>query len=235
MEQFPFELIELSHSVNQDSPCWEGGCGFTPETMLNYYDCTTAVRFKVQAFKMHAGIGTHIDSSAHCIPGGKTTDELPLQELLAPCVVIDVSSIAHEAYRLPVEDISDFENNYGLIPEGSFVIIYTGWDKYWSNPDKYRNNLSFPSVSEAAAQLLLQRSIRGLGIDTLSPDTPESGYPVHRILLGAGKYLVENVANAQTMPPLGGFTLALPIRLQGITEASIRLIGLVRTQLKTYK
>ncbi|CEG58524.1 cyclase family protein [Legionella fallonii] len=227
MKQFPFKFIELTHSINQDSPCWETGCGFTTETMLNYSDCTTAVKFKVQSLKMDAGIGTHIDSPAHCVSGGKTTDELPLEELLAPCVVIDVSSMAHETYCLTVEDISDFENNYGRIKEGSFVIIYTGWDKYWLNPDKYRNNLSFPSVSEKAAQLLLQRGIIGLGIDTLSPDTPESDYPVHQIILGSGKYLIENVANAQAMPPIGGFTLALPIRLQGMTEAPIRLIGLV--------
>lgn len=68
----------------------------------------------------------------------------------------------------------------------------------------------------------------GLGIDTLSPDTEASGYPVHQAILGAGKYLVENVANADKLPPVGGFSLVMPIPTEGGTEAPIRLIGLVK-------
>lgn len=227
MKRFPFELIELTHVLTKDSPCWEGGCGFAHETLSDYSDDTTEVTFKVQTLRMHAGIGTHIDAPAHCIPNGKTIDALQLNELLAPCVVIDVSPIAHPTFSLSVNDITRFENNYGLIAKGTFVIVYTGWDEYWPTAEKYRNNLIFPSVSKEVAMLLLKRDIIGLGIDTLSPDTADSGYPVHQAMLSAGKYLIENIANAKAMPPVGGFTLALPIRIKDITEAPTRFIGLV--------
>ena len=125
------------------------------------------------------------------------------------------------------EDIRQFEREHGQIGAGAFVIVRTGWEQYWNEPEKYRNNLQFPSISRDAAELLLERKIAGLGIDTLSPDTPGSGYPVHEAILGAGKYIVENVANSSELPPLDSFSLALPIRTEGGTEAPMRLIGLI--------
>ena len=224
---FPFKIIDLTHTLSATSPSWEGDCGFKHETVLDYASCTTQTKFKVQKFNMYAGLGTHMDAPAHCIPGGKTIDALELSDTCAPCIVIDVSKEAHEYYQLPPEAISAFEQQYGSITAGSFVIIRTGWDKLWHEPMKYRNNLQFPSISSEAALLLLERQIAGLGIDTLSPDTPNSRYPVHQSILGAGKYLVENVANSEKLPPQGSFSLALPLRIEGATEAPMRLIGLI--------
>ena len=76
------------------------------------------------------------------------------------------------------------------------------------------------------AEHLLARNIAGIGIDTLSPDRPDSGFPVHQLLLGADKYIIENVANPQQMPKTGGFALVLPMKIQGATEAPTRLVGL---------
>lgn len=133
---------------------------------------------------------------------GKTIDELNLNDLLAPCLVIDVSAKVHERYSVSVADIEEFEEKHGLIKTGSFIIIQTGWERFWGEPEKYRNNLVFPCVSNAAAHFLLKRNIAGLGIDTLSPDRPEEDYPVHAALLGAGKYIVENIANSAKLPLL---------------------------------
>lgn len=55
---------------------------------------------------MSAGIGTHLDAPAHCIPGGMTIDQLAISQLVAPCVVIDVSADSHEYYRVSTDDIT---------------------------------------------------------------------------------------------------------------------------------
>jgi len=225
--KLPFQVIDLTHPITSNSPTWEGGCGFLHEINLDYDACPTPVQFRVQTIKMNAGIGTHIDAPAHCIPGAKTVDELSLSDLIAPCVVINISMHAHATYECLASDILTFEKKYGKIPNGSFVIIRTGWEKFWLQPDQYRNQLQFPSVSLEAANLLLARHIVGLGIDTLSPDTEASGYPVHHAILGAEKYIIENIANADKLPPTGSFSLALPILTTGGTEASIRLIALL--------
>lgn len=224
---FPYKVIDLTHTLDETIPSWNGGCGFKHEIRLDYDDCATDVKFRVQQIKMHAGIGTHIDAPAHIIPGGLTVDQLSLQQLIAPCVMIDLSSRAHERYGVSVDDIFAFEEVHGIIQPQSFIIIRTGWDRFWSEPHRYRNNHVFPSITSEAAQFLLKRQVVGVGIDTLSPDRPEDGYPVHAAILGAGKYIVENVANSSMVPPVGSFILVLPIKTKGGTEAPVRLIALI--------
>jgi len=225
---FPYKLVDLTHPLTESTPSWDNSCGFKHTTSLDYADCTSEVKFRVQGINMPAGIGTHMDAPAHCDSQGKTIDAVSLQDCLAPCVVIDISEKAHETYLCSAQDILDFEKQYRPIQPGDFVIIRTGWARHWSSSEQYRNNLQFPSVSKEVAQLLVERDIVGLGIDTLGPDTAESGYPVHQVILGQGKYLVENVANADLLPPVGSTILVAPLLVSGGTEAPIRLIGFIK-------
>ena len=227
MNIFPYHIIDLTHALDTKVPTWDGQCGFTTTVKSDYSAFAEDVKFKIQNISMHAGIGTHIDSPAHCIPSGITVEGLSLQHLIAPCVVINISAQATSTYSLQPDDILKFEKEYEKIIEGAFVIVYTGWEQYWTVPPSYHNNYMFPSVSLEAAKLLLERNIVGLGIDTLSPDRPTDGFQVHQLLLGNGKYIIENIANAQQLPAVGSLILALPIKAAGLTEAPIRLIGLV--------
>jgi len=213
-------------------PTWNGPCGFHIEVTKNYGE-GRGVKFRNQTLALEAGVGTHMDAPVHCIPGALTIADLALEDLIAPCVVIDVSEKAYETYSLPIEDIESFEIQHGKIEEGSFIIVYTGWARFWADPLAYRNEYRFPSVTREAAELLLSRNIKGLGIDTLSPDRPESGYPVHELLLSAGKYIIENVANANLLPSKGCLSFALPLKIQGATESPIRLVAMLPKGIKT--
>lgn len=219
------EFIDLTHTLSPEIPSWNLSCGYQQVISLDYNECSTPVKFRTFQMNTPAGIGTHMDAPAHCIANAITIDQLPLQQLIRPCVVIDVSKKADEKYRSSVDDIVEFEKQYGRISENSFVIIYTGWDKYWGMPAQYRNDLKFPCVGADAAELLLQRSVVGLGIDTLSPDRADEGFPVHQLFLGAGKFIIENIANAGSLPPIGTHIIALPLKLKNGTESPIRLIG----------
>lgn len=222
----PFNVIDLTHTLSPEVPSWNGRCGFSHDIKLDYSDSEAPTKFRVQQIKMHAGIGTHLDAPAHCIPGGKHIAELELTQLIAPCVMIDISAKAHPLYSLTVTDVLEFETRCGPIANGCFVIIYTGWEQFWLQPEKYRNDYHFPNISKDAIEWLLERDIVGVGIDTLSPDRPSEGFPVHQQVLGAGKYIVENIAHAVKLPPIGAYTFALPIKTAEGTEAPMRLIGM---------
>ncbi|MES2212306.1 MAG: cyclase family protein [Pseudomonadota bacterium] len=224
MQKFPYKIIDLTHTLEPHIPTWSGDCGFNHH-LVHDYDLAVQVPFRGCSMEMYAGIGTHLDAPAHCVPGGATVDQLLLSDLVAPCVVIDVSQSAHERYSLSVADIAEFERQHGMIQAGCFVFVHTGWSKFWSQPEHYRNNLVFPAVSAEAAQVLLEREVVGLGIDTLSPDRAEDGFPVHGLFLGAGKYLVENATNLEQLSVIGSYVLVLPIKIKGGTEAPIRLIA----------
>ena len=232
---FPYTIIDLTHLLDEKIPSWTGGCGFHQEVKLDYNKESPIPSFRVQQIKMHAGIGTHLDAPAHCNLGNLTIDQLSLEHLAAPCVVIDVSSSVDASYRLSIAEIEAFETTHGLIESGSFVIIRTGWEKFWKDSESYRNNLLFPSISGEAAEFLLNRKIVGLGIDTLSPDKPCDGYPVHEAILGAEKYIIENIANSGALPPKGSWILALPLKTKDGTEAPLRLVALINKKKKSEK
>ncbi|MGE4349587.1 MAG: cyclase family protein [Candidatus Berkiella sp.] len=227
LEKIPFKLIDLTHSLSHDIPSWDGDCGFKHQ-IHHDYEPNSLYPFRTHKIQMDEGIGTHLDAPAHCITGGRSIADLDVNEFFAPCIVINVSEKSHESYVVSLQDVKNFEDKYGLIAKESFVIFWTGWDRYWKQPEKYRNNLVFPSISvEAADFLLTERNITGLGIDTLSPDNPANGYPVHKIILGANKYIVENIANAGSLPPVGSYSLVLPMKIKDGTEAPVRMVGLI--------
>lgn len=225
--KFPYQLIDLTHVLETTIPTWDRGCGFNPDLQLDYSDCQGDDKFRVMKLRIDAGIGTHIDAPSHCVPGGKNIHEFEVNDLNMPCVVIDVSNKAHAHYRVSAEDINDFESLHGVIAHNTCVLIKTGWGRFWGEPLKYHNNHVFPSVSEETANLLLERGAAALGIDTLSPDCPNHGFKVHQAFLGAGKILIENVANLDNMPPTGAYIIICPLKIRNGTEAPARLLGLI--------
>ncbi len=221
------QIIDLTHPLSSDIPSFDGDCCFSLNVTIDYKDCNSPNIFRVQNVDGKAGAGTHIDAPAHCFVHGKTIDALELKNLLIDCVVIRVDHLADATYKIMPETVDAFERDYGEITPNTFVIFYTGWDKYWGDPKKYRNDLQFPSVDEATAILLLKREVSGIGIDTLSPDAGGKDYPVHRVILGAGKYLVENIANAKIVPSTGAKIMVMPMKIKDGTEAPIRLVAIV--------
>ncbi|MCF6775195.1 cyclase family protein [Thiotrichales bacterium 19X7-9] len=219
------KFIDLTHTLTADTPTWDRHCGFKYQIAHDYADGEEVDNFRIQHLNINAGIGTHIDAPNHYIEGASSIADLQLSELISPCVKVDVSKKADETYQVSVADLASFEARHGRIKRGVMVIFYSGWSKFWQDKKKYHNNYRFPSVSKEACEYLLERDIAGIGIDTLSPDVPDSGYPVHNLLLAKNKYIVENIANADKLPEIGAYSIALPIKGAFLTEAPMRLVA----------
>lgn len=220
-------FVDLTHSLHSSIPSWDGSCGFTLDTDVDYKDCAPPYLFRTNKIHSRAGMGTHMDAPAHCFAGANTIDMLPLEDLIVPCVVIKPDGPISDRYVLDCKSVQRFEEEHGMIQRNSFVIVCTGWARYWNEPEKYRNELQFPSVHEDVAALLIERGILGLGTDTLSADAGGKAFPVHRTILGSGKYLVENIANSDILPPTGSTALVMPMKIFEGTEAPIRLAAVV--------
>ena len=157
---------------------------------------------------MSCDIGTHIDSPGHFIKGGRRIHELVMNELTAPGVVVDVTDKVknNSDYELTVDDLTQWETEYGLIPDGALIVMKTGWCSRFASHTvenkggDYLNkdaegNAHFPGFSvEAARWLVAERNFVGIGIDTGSLDFGlTETYPVHVVILGADKYQIENM------------------------------------------
>lgn len=232
MKKTESSFIELSHTLNEKVPTWGGKQGFHLETKLDYHECTPPATLRVQQVKMHAGIGTHIDAPAHFVQGGRTVDYLAFDELLSiPLFVVDVSEHAGDNpdYLISQEDVLRAEQLHGEIPTAALVAFYTGWSKHWSDQDKYRNEnsagvMQFPAIKSEVIDYILTKNIVGIGIDVLSPDDPlDNTFPVHVKMLGADKYIVENMANLDKVACSGMRCSVVPLNIKDATEAPVRL------------
>ena len=168
--------------------------------------------FYAQQWTFAEHSGTHLDAPGHFVVGNRLADELPPDELVAPIVVIDISARAAtnpDAEVLPA-DLRAFERRHGRIPRNAIVAMYSGWETRIDNPTAYRNVgadglFHFPGFGIDAVEWLLEnRSIRAIGVDTLSLDNgPSQSFIVHVTVLGAERYGLENLRNLGTIPRRG--------------------------------
>ncbi len=223
-------FIDLTHTIEEDIPTWPGSQRFTRTLHCDYpQGC------RIYNFLQAEGTGTHIDAPAHFIEGGKSIAEFSLEELIAPACVINIVEQVQENpdYALSVEDIILWEEQYGAIDEGDIVLIHTGWSRHWPDEQRYRNSdaegvLHFPGFSKHAAEFLVDRHIAGVGLDTLSIDPGVStDFAAHHVLLGNGKFQIENLVHLDQLPPRGATVFALPLKIAAGPEASARVIALV--------
>jgi kynurenine formamidase len=123
--------------------------------------------------------GTHLDAPLHFAAGQQSVDEVPLERLIAPAVVIDVAAqaAADTDYRLSAADVHAWEREHGVIAAGTIVLLRTGWSERWPDRARYlgddtpgeASRLRFPSYGEDAARLLVEeRRVAVLGVDVAS-------------------------------------------------------------------
>ncbi len=221
-------MVDLTHVLHRDMPFWPGTGSFEIERLADY-----DVGYRMHRFSMWENNGTHIDAPAHFIEGGSSVNELGLDDLVLPVAVIDAREQAAQDpdYRLSVEDILAWEERNGRFQPGSLVVMNTGWHKKFSDPEAYVNQdeqgvLHFPGFSVAAAELLVERDVAGVGIDTLSLDPGNDlSFPVHRIILGAGKFQVENLNNLDALPAAGAVAVIGVLPVKDASQAQARIFA----------
>ena len=221
-------MVDLTHVLHRDMPFWPGTAPFVIERLADYDK-----GYRMHRFSLWENIGTHIDAPAHFIEGGASVNELGLNDLVAPVAVINVQDrVALDPdYQLSVRDVLTWEERNGQVLPGSLVVMNTGWYKKFSDPEAYVNQdeqgvLHFPGFSVAAAELLVERDVAGIGIDTLSLDPGNDlSFPVHRIILGAGKFQVENLNNLDALPAAGAVAVIGVLPVKDASQAQARIFA----------
>ncbi|MFQ5912727.1 MAG: cyclase family protein [Nitrospinota bacterium] len=225
------EWVDLTHPLHERTVFWPGGIPFKKTMLADYPQ-----GFRMFKFEMAENVGTHVDAPAHFVPGALTIDRIPLRQLIGPAVVVDVAEKVktNPDYRLSVRDLREWEGRHGRISRGAIVILRTGWGKRAGDLENYRNMdagkaMHFPGFSRESAEFLTrERDISGIGIDTLSLDYgPSKDFPVHKVILGAEKFQIENLANLEKLPAKGAIVFVLPLNVRDGTQAEARVIALM--------
>ena len=183
--------------------------------------------------------GTHLDAPIHFSEKGRTSDQVPLEQLIGPAVVIDVraKTAGDPDYRLTAADLRDWEAAHGTIAKGTIVLLRTGWGDRWPDRKRYfgdatpgdASHLHFPSYGREAAEILVgARGVAAIGVDTASIDYgPSRDFIVHQVAMRANVPGLENVAHLEALPETGAFVAALPMKIAGGSGGPARIVAFV--------
>jgi kynurenine formamidase len=227
-------VVDLTHALHPGIPFWPGR-GYRP---FSYEVINELDRDAVAAgwFGTPEHMGTHLDAPSHFERSHITADRVPATSLVCQGVLLDITPRAtlDASALLDVEDVDGWRERFGEFPPRCVALVRSGWSARWTDVRAFRNvapdgRLVFPAVAESAARLLADHpAVVGLGVDTLSADNGlADGSPCHHRMHAAGKFILENLANLDQLPPRDFvlFIGSLPIR--GGTGAPARVIALL--------
>ncbi len=234
-----YDLVDLSHPYGSKTLYWPTSPSRFQKTILAYGESDGGYFYSAFSICTPEHGGTHLDAPLHFAEDGYPTDKVPLANLIAPAVVIDVTAkaTADSNYLLSADDVRAFEDQHGLIDPGSIVLLRTGWSRFWPDAKSYlgddtpgdASNLVFPSYGEDAARLLVEkRKVTILGVDTASTDFGQSkDFIVHRIAAARQVSNLENLTNLDRLPPTGALVIALPMKIEGGSGGPVRVVALI--------
>ena len=208
--------VDLTHTFANGMPVFPGLPDPAFEPIANVEDDGYAMT----SYRMLNHIGTHVDAPAHQIAGGDTLDEIGLERLVTDAVTIDVS---HRDPHGPVT-LAELESDIEQVRAGDIVLFYSnnarnyGTNAYWTG-------WSYPDAD--AARALIERGVSAVGFDGPSADPVDSTtFDLHRVWLGAGRMILENVNNLDQLPARAQIVVA-PMKVAAANGAPARIFALL--------
>lgn len=233
-------IVDLSYTYDEKTLYWPTSPSSFELTELARGPADGGYFYSAYSFCTPEHGGTHVDAPVHFSEAGRTAAEIPVRQLVAPGVVIDMSKQAAQDpdARLDLSAVQEWESRNGTIPEGAIVILRTGWGKRWSLGAKEffgddtpgdASNLHFPGYGEEATRFLVEeRKVGALGVDSASVDHgPSQDFPVHRIAAAHEIPNLENVAKTEDLPEKGFWIIALPIKIGSGSGGPVRIVAIV--------
>ena len=210
------KIIDLSRTIKTGMQLFPGDMPPTIERL-------EAAGFRTANVSLCSHTGTHIDAPAHLASCEVTLDMLPPSAFWGLALVADVRTARGRKVR--TEDLAPLAKP---LAEADFLILRTGWEDKFGTAEYL---LDFPTLSRGAAQYALSLGLRGFGVDAISVDPVQSEEcPIHKILLGAGALIIENLRGLNAMPIGEPFMLAaLPLPLEQAEGAPARVMALLES------
>ncbi len=255
-------IVDLSVTVSPDLPSgWPTHMVFTTK-VWNYYSelserqgaVPSVAPYQTRFWIIDEHCGTHFDAPTHFIPppdsglpwahelGLQTGDRVPVQDLMGPAVVVDVTELSGqgnpgESPWITAGHIKVWEDKNGQIQAGEVVLLYTGWDEHYVTGPKgdayargpliFKNSPGWPAPNVDAVLYLHERGVRCLGIDAPSIGAAHEGVPAHQEGLSRSMRYVELLTGLDKLPPRGAYFIFLPVKVAGSTGGPGRAIALV--------
>ncbi len=258
-------VVDLTVLVSETLPAhWASNPPFARwtnnwfETLENDYGTPftpSAAPYYSQRYVIDEHTGTQTDFPAHFVPppdsglphagpmGDVTGDRYPLDRMMGPAVVINVTDIRDAAEPglsapITVERIQAWEAQNGEIQPGEVVLFYSGYTDAYYKPLPEGNRLTFdplvlktapgwPAPTPEAVTYLQGKGVWHLGTDGASMGPVEGGQPTHLAGLQHGMSWEEQLTNLGELPTRGAYYVALPLKIVDQSGSPTRAIAFV--------
>ncbi|MFI6794554.1 cyclase family protein [Streptosporangium canum] len=239
------EVIDLTAPLSPETPIlrlpepFGNTVPFTLKEISRYDDRGPAWYWNDISTGEHTG--THFDAPVHWVTGrdGEDVSQVPVDRLIAPAAVLDLSAEAGEDpdFLLEIEHVKAWQEANGPLPDGGWLLYRTGWDARSHDQERFLNadeaGPHTPGISAECARWLAEETpIAGLGVETVGTDAGaahgfEPAFPCHSFLLGAGKYGLTQLRNLDRLPVTGAVVVAPPLPIVGGSGSPVRVLALV--------
>jgi kynurenine formamidase len=239
------EIVDLTQPLSETTPViqlpppFANTPGLTREEISKYDDRGPAWAWYTLTIGEH--VGTHLDAPIHWVTGkdGNDVASVKPEQLIGPACVIDKTAETEQnnGYLLTREDLEAWEQENGQMPKGAWVLLRTGWQSRAQDQTAFLNvgengpETPGPDV-EASRWLAEEREISGFGTETVGIDAGAAGgfdppFPLHNLLLGAGRLGLTQLANLDKLPITGALIVVSPLKLVGGTGSPSRVFAFV--------
>ena len=223
-------VIDMTHTLDADFPTYFGVPGLEMEQKFNFAEHN----FNLFHLSVNEHTGTHIDAPLHFSADGKSVDEIPVENLIAPLCVIDIAARAADDADTQVtpDDVKAWIAANGEIPANACVAMHSGWAAHVKS-DKFRGFKDeaqhYPGFHVEAAKMLMEETgATSIGVDTLSLDHGLSAdFATHYAWLPSGRFGIENLVNLDKVPAAGATLVVGAPKHRGGTGGPARIFAMV--------
>jgi kynurenine formamidase len=240
------EIVDLTQPLSESTPViklpppFANTPGLSREEISHYDDRGPAWAWYTLTIGEH--VGTHLDAPIHWVTGQNGADVASLkpEQLIGPACVVDktAETEADNGYLLTAEDLDAWEAENGPLPDRAWVLLRTGWQSRAADETAFlnvgENGPVTPGPDVGASQWLASgaHNISGFGVETVGIDAGAAGgfdppFPVHNLLLGAGRLGLTQLANLDKLPITGALIVVSPLKLVGGTGSPSRVFAFV--------
>ncbi len=225
-------IIDLSQTLEPGIP---KPVGF-PDPELQFIR-TIASGDVINVDKLTVGLhsGTHMDAPRHFFEKAETIEQMPLDCVIGPVVVVD---LRYKTGSVAIErsDIEEWERSSGeSICAGDAVLLLTDFSKLWKTGPEGEAFLTsgWPYVTRSFAEYMIEKKVRLVGVESMDLDLVDpfdlstSEFVGHRSFLPKGIVIVENLTNLDKIGKTRCSIIATPLKIKGGTGSPLRVIAVV--------
>ena len=172
----------------------------------------------LQEWEISSHIGTHVEAPYHHLEEGPDVAGLSLERVMGEAVVLDF----HHKRAGEAIARDEIEGAGSDVRKGDIVLVYTGFDRLYGDPDYDRPHLSLEAI-----RWLVDREISCLGIDASGIEKYRAAeQPGHLLLFGQGIPVIEELTRLEQLRRRRVFFMALPLPIRGADSCPVRAIAI---------